>query len=321
MEDDCSTMSKLDFEGRVAVVTGAGRGIGRSHALLLASRGATVVVNDLGVDVRGEDASGDPAREVVEEITRAGGKALIDTASVATEDGCREVITRTVDQFGRIDVLVHNAGRNLGAFEDIMAVHVGGAHWLTDFAFPAMVEQGHGRIVLTTSAAGLYGDGTGPGPNPKLPYATAKAALIGLTKALAMRGAPADIKANAVSPTANTRLVPLNRSITNTRPGAPPASATVDWVAANAPASLVAAGALWLMHQTCPVSGRVFAVGAGRVAEVFIGVTRGYIGGPELDPDAVPDHLHDVGNLTGHHIPVDLSDYAKWVRSLITENS
>jgi NAD(P)-dependent dehydrogenase (short-subunit alcohol dehydrogenase family) len=314
-------MSGLGFEGRVAVVTGAGRGIGRSHALLLAARGATVVVNDIGVDVRGEDASEDPAREVVGEISRAGGRAVISTDSVATQDGCRDLIDLTLEKCGRIDVLVHNAGRNLGAFDDIMKVHVGAAQWLTDGVWDSMVDQGTGRIVLTTSAAGLYGDGSGPGPNPKQPYATAKAALIGLTKALAVRGAPVNIKANAISPTASTRLVPLNRSIANSRPGAPPASATVDWVAANAPARLVAAGALWLMHESCPVSGRLFAVGAGRVGEIFIGVTRGYVAGGELDPDAVLAHLDDIRDLADYYVPVDMGDYAKWMRSIIPGGS
>jgi hypothetical protein len=113
----------------------------------------------------------------------------------------------------------------------------------------------------------------------------------------------------------------LNRSIANSRPGAPPASATVDWVAANAPARLVAAGALWLMHESCPVSGRLFAVGAGRVGEIFIGVTRGYVAGGELDPDAVLAHLDDICDLADYYVPVDMGDYAKWMRSIIPGRS
>jgi NAD(P)-dependent dehydrogenase (short-subunit alcohol dehydrogenase family) len=313
-------MAELEFSGRVAVVTGAGRGIGRSHALLLAARGAAVVVNDIGVDVHGKDPSAGPARDVVDEITNAGGRAMFNTDSVATQAGCRALVEKTLHEYGRVDVLVHNAGRNFGAFDDIMNVHVGAAHWLTDSAWPLMTERGYGRIVLTTSAAGLYGDGTGPGPNPKQPYATAKAAVLGLTKALALRGAPAGIKVNAISPTADTRLVPLNRSITNTSGHPPPAAATIDWVAANAPARLVAAGALWLMHETCPVSGRIFAVGAGRVGEVFIGVTRGYIAeDKDLDPDSVMQHVDEIGDRTDCYIPTSMGDYAQWVRSLISD--
>src|SRR6202008_796781 len=203
--------------------------------------------------------SAGPARDVVDEITNAGGRAIMNTDSVATQAGCRALVEKTLHGYGRVAVLVHNAGRNFGAFDDIMNVHVGAAHWLTDSAWPLMTERGYGRIVLTTSAAGLYGDGTGPGPNPKQPYATAKAAVIGLTRSLGTRGRPADIRVNAISPTADTRLVGLNRGIENTRAGAPSSTATPDWVSANAPASVVAAGALWLMHESWPVAGGLYA--------------------------------------------------------------
>ncbi|MCU1374503.1 MAG: short-chain dehydrogenase/reductase [Actinomycetia bacterium] len=315
-------MGTMGFDGRVAVVTGAGRGIGRAHALLLASRGASVVVNDLGVDVHGGDAQAGPAEEVVAEIQAAGGTALANTDDVSSPAGAAAVIDAAVAAFGRVDVLVHNAGRNLGEFQPIMDVHVGAGHWLVERAWGGMVERGHGRVVLTTSASGLYGDGTGPGPNPKQPYATAKTAVIGLTKALAVRGAPAGIKVNAISPTADTRLVGLNQDIHNTREGAPPPEATINWVAANAPARLVAAGALWLMHEDCPVSGRLFAVGAGRVGEIFIGVTEGYISPDgELEPEDVLAHLGEVTDLGRHHVPVDMGDYGRWVRSIIPDRS
>jgi NAD(P)-dependent dehydrogenase (short-subunit alcohol dehydrogenase family) len=308
----------LDFTDRVAVVTGAGRGIGRAHALLLASRGARVVVNDLGADVLGAGASAGPAEEVVAEIRAAGGEAVVSTESVATREGAEGLIAAACSRYGRVDVLVHNAGRNLGDMDSILDVHVRAGFWLTDAVWEAMVAQGFGRVVLTTSASGLYGDGTGPGVNPKQPYATAKAAVIGLTKALAVRGAPAGIRVNAISPTAHTRLVGLNRGIESTRPGAPASAATPDWVAANAPAGLVAAGALWLMHDSCPVTGRLYAVGAGRVGEIFVGVTRGYVApGGELAPEDVPAHLGEVHDRAGYHVPVDMGDYAQWVRSVV----
>jgi NAD(P)-dependent dehydrogenase (short-subunit alcohol dehydrogenase family) len=311
-------MSVLDFTGRVAVVTGAGRGIGRAYALLLASRGAMVVVNDLGADVMGVGASRGPAEEVVSEIRAAGGEAIADANSVATREGAESLIQTASSHYGPVDVLVHNAGRNLGDLDSILDVHVRAGFWLTDAVWDAMVARRSGRIVLTTSASGLYGDGTGPGVNPKQPYATAKSAVIGLTKALAMRGAPAGIRVNAISPTAHTRIVGLNRGIENTRPDAPSSSATPDWVAANAPAGLVAAGALWLMHDSCPVSGRLYAIGAGRVGEIFLGVTRGYIATDgELVPDDVPAHLGEVHDREAFHAPIDMGDYAHWVRSIV----
>jgi NAD(P)-dependent dehydrogenase (short-subunit alcohol dehydrogenase family) len=312
----------MRFDGRVAVVTGAGRGIGRAHALLLASRGASVVVNDLGADVFGQSPSAGPADEVVAEIRAAGGTALASAESVAREAGANAVIDAAVDAFGRVDVVVHNAGRTLGDYGPMMDVHVGAGVWLTERAWPGMVERGYGRIVLTTSASGLYGDGTGPGPNPKQHYGTAKTAIIGLTKALAVRGAPAGITANAISPTADTRLVGLNSDITNTREGAPPASATINWVATNAPARLVAAGALWLMHESCPVSGRLFAIGAGRVGEVFIGVTEGFVSPDgQLVPEDVPAHLDEVRDRARHHVPVDMGDYGQWIRSIVPDRA
>ncbi len=239
----------MSFVGRTAIVTGAGRGIGRAYALLLAERGARVVVNDIGSDPYGQGASSAPAEEVVAEIRAAGGQAVVNSDSVASPEGVASVIATAHENFGAVDVLVHNAGRNLGSMDQMLDVHVRAGFWLADAVWDAMVAREYGRVVLTTSASGLYGDGTGPGPNPKQPYATAKAAVIGLTRALAMRGAPAGIRVNAVSPTAHTRLVGLNRGIENTRIGAPDSDATPDWVSVNAPARLVAAGALWLMHE------------------------------------------------------------------------
>ena len=131
------------------------------------------------------------ATEVVTEIRAAGGEAIADGNSVATREGAESLIEAACSRYGPVDVLVHNAGRNLGDLDSILDVHIRAGFWLTNAVWEAMVARRSGRIVLTTSASGLYGDGTGPGANPKQPYATAKAAVIGLTKALAMRGAPA----------------------------------------------------------------------------------------------------------------------------------
>jgi NAD(P)-dependent dehydrogenase (short-subunit alcohol dehydrogenase family) len=313
-----TTPDRLSYKARVAVVTGAGRGIGRAHALLLADRGASVVVNDVGVGVDGREASAGPADAVVAEIRQRGGTAIPDFRDIATEEGAAGLIDVALDTFGSIDVLVHNAGLTQGDPEAIAAVNVGAAWWLTERAWSSMVERAYGRIVLTTSSGGIFGDGTGPGPNPKQAYCTSKAAIIGLAKALAIRGRPAGIRVNVIAPSAHTRLGDLNRGIVNTRPGAPPVTAALDWLVEHAPPELVAAGSAWLMHEDCPVTGRVFNVGAGRVAEIFVGITKGYTA-PEgrLEPEDVLAHLREVVDVAGHHVPVDQGDYGQWVRGIV----
>ncbi|MEI7999877.1 MAG: SDR family NAD(P)-dependent oxidoreductase, partial [Actinomycetes bacterium] len=199
---------QLGFSGRVAVVTGAGRGIGRSYAHLLAARGATVVVNDLGGSIKGVGADAGPASAVADEIVAAGGTAVPDTHDLATEDGARALVDGAVDRFGRIDVLVHNAGiirwarvpdADADNLSSHLAVHVGGAFHTTRAAWPHLAEQQYGRIVITTSA-GLFG------LPDNLSYATAKAAVIGLTRSLAATGAPLGITANCIAPAAVTRM-------------------------------------------------------------------------------------------------------------------
>lgn len=311
-------MSELRFDDKVAVVTGAGRGIGRAHAQLLASRGARVVVNDLGIEVDGTNASSGPADDVVAEIRAAGGVAVANANSVADRQGAEGVVDQAIEEFGGIDILIHNAGFNLGPFEAILDVHVRAAYWLTERAWPTMMDQRSGRIILTTSAAGLYGDGTGPEFNPKQAYATAKMALVGMTKALAMRGRPVNINTNALSPTGDTRLVGLNKGITNTREGTPPPEATINWVARHAAPAKVAAGTAWFVHDDCRETGRVLAIGAGRVAEVFIGVTEGYLN-PDLTPEDVRDNVTAAFDQDRSFVPVDMTDYAAQVRRIIGE--
>jgi NAD(P)-dependent dehydrogenase (short-subunit alcohol dehydrogenase family) len=310
-------MEMLTFTDRVAVVTGAGRGIGRAHALLLASRGAAVVVNDLGIAVDGTGSSAQPADDVTAEIQGAGGTAEADNHDVSTEAGSNALIDHAMDRFGRVDVLVHNAGFNIGDLRPIFDVHVGAAWWLTERAWPYLVNQGYGRLVLTTSAS-VFGDGTGPGRNPKQAYSMAKAAVLGLTTSLAARGRPAGIKVNALLPSAFTRLVGMNKGINTTRPDAVPIERAIEWSEAHSPAHLVAAGALWLMHESCPVSGRFFAAGSGRVSEVVLGVTKGYVAvDGDLAPEDVVEHLDAVRDQTGYIVPVDMYDYSAWHHRLV----
>jgi NAD(P)-dependent dehydrogenase (short-subunit alcohol dehydrogenase family) len=276
------------------------------------------VVNDAGIDVDGTHASQEPAAETVNEIVGRGGTAVASFDDISERAAADALVDRTVDHFGRLDIILHNAGLSIGEFASIWAVNVGAAWWLAERAWPTMVANAYGRIVLTTSASGLYSDGSGPHENPKQAYSTSKAAIVGLTKSLAMRGAPANIKVNAISPKASTRLAALNRGITSTRSGAPTSSETLDWGRKYAPPDSVAAGALWLLHDSCPVSGRLFAIGAGRVAEIFVGVNRGYISTSDaLQPEDVLTHLDEVFDRAEHYVPIDMLDHSTWTRVII----
>jgi NAD(P)-dependent dehydrogenase (short-subunit alcohol dehydrogenase family) len=179
-----SPADELRFDGRVAVITGAGRGLGRSYALLLAARGARVVVNDSGSSVTGSGSDAAPAQQVVDEIRAAGGHAVVSGDSVATPEGGQAIIDTAVREFGGVDVLVHNAGTVRRAslsdmsyddFESVLDVHLRGAFHVVRPAFPLMKAAGYGRVVLTSSIGGLYGN------HAVANYAVAKAGLIGLS--------------------------------------------------------------------------------------------------------------------------------------------
>jgi NAD(P)-dependent dehydrogenase (short-subunit alcohol dehydrogenase family) len=255
-------MEEHRFEGRVAVVTGAGRGIGRAHAKLLAERGAQVVVNDLGGSMEGEGADAGPAATVVAEIVDDGGVAVADTNDVASVTGAQTLVETALEQFGRIDVVVNNAGIIRWAgfpevdadnIESHLAVHVLGSFNTIRAAWPRFVEQGYGRIVNTTSS-GMFGLPNNPG------YAAAKAGVVGLTRSAAVAGAEHGIRANLVAPAAYTRM----------------AGARNDDDSVMA-AELVAPMVAFLAHENCSVSGEVYAAGAGRFARIFIAQAAGFV--------------------------------------------
>ena len=286
-------MTEHRFDGRVAVVTGAGRGIGRAHARLLGARGATVVVNDLGGSAGGRGADPGPAAVVAEEIVAAGGTAVADAGDVATPAGAQAVVDGAVERYGRIDALVCNAGiiRWAGlpeADEDNLArhlaVHVGGSFHTARAAWTHMVGAGYGRIVMTTSA-GLFGL-----PN-NTSYATAKGAVVGLTRSLTVAGAPHGIKANLIAPAAMTRMA---------GPGAEEAGPEMS-------PDLVAPMAALLAHEDCPVSGEIYAAGFGRFARIFVAMTPGYVHeGPVPTIEDVAAHWAEINDEAGYTIPADL---------------
>jgi NAD(P)-dependent dehydrogenase (short-subunit alcohol dehydrogenase family) len=285
------------FDGRVAVVTGAGRGIGRAYARLLAARGARVVVNDLGASTGGSGSDAGPASETVDEIVAAGGEAVADTNDVSSVAGAEALVGAAVERFGRIDVLVNNAGiiRWAGMPEvdadnlnRHLAVHVGGSFNTVRAAWPHMVEAGYGRIVNTTSA-GIFGlpDNTS--------YATAKGAVVGLTRSLAAAGDAHGITANCIAPGAMTRMA---------GPGGEDASPEMS-------PDLVAPMVALLAHEECPVSGEIYAAGFGRFARIFIGMAPGYVHtGPAPTVEAVADNWAAINDEPGYTIPADLTEWS-----------
>jgi NAD(P)-dependent dehydrogenase (short-subunit alcohol dehydrogenase family) len=255
-------MPDLRFDGRVAVVTGGGRGLGRSYALLLASKGAKVVVNDPGGGLTGDGADAAPADDVVREITAAGGEAVANTDSVATAAGGNAIIATALEHYGRIDILVHNAGNvrsgslkemSYEDFDAVLDVHLRGAFNVVRPAFPLMCEAGYGRIVLTSSIGGLYGN------HGVANYAAAKAGVIGLSNVAALEGAAEGVQCNVIVPAAVTRM-----------------AAGIDTSAYPPMGSeLVAPVVGWLAHESCSVTGELFIALAGRVARAVIAESPG----------------------------------------------
>jgi len=284
------------FEGRVAVVTGAGRGIGRAYARLLAERGASVVVNDLGGSIEGEGSDSAPAQVATTEIADAGGTAVADTNDIATAVGAQALVDGAVERFGRVDILVNNAGiMRWARFPDVsdddlqahLAVHVGGSFLTARAAWPHMVEQGYGRIVMTASA-GMFGLPTNTS------YATAKGGVVGLARSLSTAGARHGIKVNVIAPAAMTRM----------------AGDPSDGDMGMAP-DLVAPMVAFLAHDDCPVSGEIYAAGAGRFARIFIAQTPGYLHpAPEPTIEDVAANWTAINDESGYTIPADLMGWS-----------
>ncbi|MGE3691082.1 MAG: SDR family NAD(P)-dependent oxidoreductase [Novosphingobium sp.] len=255
-------MTELRFDGRVAVITGGGRGLGREYALLLAKRGAKVLINDNGSALDGSGGDAGPAQDVVREIEALGGEAVACTESVTTPEGGRAIIEAALDSFGKVDVLIHSAGNsrfcpleNLSheEFRSVVDIHLLGGFNVVQPLFPRMRQQGYGRVVLTGSIGGIYTMPT------VAPYAVSKSGLIGLNQAIAIEGADRDVKSNIILPGASTRMV---EGIDTT--GFPPMGP-----------EMVAPVVGWMAHEACSISGEMIISAAGRVARAFITESEG----------------------------------------------
>ena len=284
-------MTELRFDGRVALITGAGRGLGRAYALLLASRGAKVVVNDLGGGLSGEGVDRGAAEEVAAEIREAGGEAVANTDSVASPEGGQAMIDAALSQYGKLDILIHNAGNvrygslkemSYEDFEAVLDVHLRGAFHVVRPAFPLMCEAGYGRIVLTSSIGGLYG-------NQKVAnYGAAKAGIIGLANVAALEGADQGVKCNVIVPAAVTRMA--EGIDTSAYPPMNP--------------ELVAPAAAWLAHEACSISGEMLIAIAGRVARAAIMESPGVYRDP-WTIEAIGEQINAIRDLSAPlHFPI-----------------
>jgi NAD(P)-dependent dehydrogenase (short-subunit alcohol dehydrogenase family) len=279
----------LRFDDKVVIVTGAGRNLGREYALLLASRGAKVVVNDLGVAISdtqdvGSDPVSDPGAEVVAEITASGGEAVVNRDTVATPEGGAAIVQTALDTWGRVDVVVNNAGQvRLGPLADfpeshvdtLLATQLRGHLNVSRPAWKAMAEQGGGRFVNVSSGSawGLPGGAV---------YGMVKMGVIGLTRSMAAEGIDAGIRANVITPYAKTRP--------GTGMGPFPWSETLgEWLSPRKVAPVVG----WLAHESCEANGECFTVGAGHVARVSIVATEGFVD-RELSIDSVAEHADEI---------------------------
>ncbi|WP_281784035.1 SDR family NAD(P)-dependent oxidoreductase [Sinimarinibacterium flocculans] len=295
----------MRFDGRVAVVTGAGRGIGRAHALALAARGAKVIVNDLGGSVTGQGASGDPADQVVAEIVDAGGKALASHHDVTDPAAIHSLIDQVVGAFGRLDIVIANAGifypttrrfadTSPETVERMWRSHVGGTYNVLRAAWPQMVAQGYGRLVTTTSQAAIYGQ------VGAIEYGMAKAGIVGLTLALAQESEAHGIRVNAVAPAGMTRMLDGIEADDSVR------QALQQFFRPE----LVSPTVLWLAHEDCRSNGQVFEAAAGRTARVVAGEPAGVWADT---PEALREHAAQTQSTEGLAHFAHGIDWAGWV--------
>lgn len=290
---------QLRFDGRVVIVTGAGMGMGRAHALLFSQRGAKVVVNDIN-----ETA----AKTVVDEIVHSGGEAVAAVADISNASNAEGIATTAINAFSRIDILVNNAGIVNDApfceitnqdWDRMLGVHVHGSIYLTRAVWPHMADAGFGRIIFISSASIL-------GMANRAHYSVAKASLLSLAKTLAVEGQSLGIQANAMNQVGYTPMV-----------ASLPRNKYIDWVEMNAPAADVAPPLLWLAHPDCKVSGEFLSAGGKSLARIFMAHTRGFRDLENWSPETVRDHWDEVVSEENYMVPADASTCAVYHQKLV----
>ncbi|WP_327004602.1 SDR family NAD(P)-dependent oxidoreductase [Dactylosporangium sp. NBC_01737] len=298
-------MSAVRLDGRVVIVTGAGNGIGRAHAVSLAAHGASVVVNDVGGGLDGTGTGG-AAALVVEEIRAAGGTATASTDSVATSAGGAALVQRAVDAFGTVDAVIHNAGilrdRTLAKLTDddvqaVLDVHLTGAFNVLRPAWPIMAGKGYGRIVLTSSSSGLLGN------FGQSNYGAAKAGLAGLMQVLSLEGARRGILVNTIAPTAATRMT----------------DGLLGDLADRFDPRHVAAVGTFLASEQCTLNRHILTVGGGRVGRIFLGVTPGWYGGASpATPDDILGSIDEICRLDDFIVPDSGADEVELIQKVLS---
>jgi NAD(P)-dependent dehydrogenase (short-subunit alcohol dehydrogenase family) len=285
-------MTEIRFDDRVAIVTGAGGGLGRTYALEFARRGAMVVVNDLGGAADGTGAKASAADQVVKEITEAGGKAVANHDSVATPEGGEAIVKSALDNFGKVDVVINNAGilrdktfakLEPADLEIVLDVHLKGAFFVSQPAFRSMKENGYGRFVFTASAAGIFGN------FGQSNYGAAKMGLVGLSNVLAVEGARNNIKSNVITPIAKTRLT----------------EELLGGLADALDPNFVTPIVTFLCSEACELTHEIFDVGGGRYARVFVGMSPGWVAPKDVIPSAedIAANMGAIREQEGYTVP------------------
>ncbi len=293
-------MSEIQFDGRTAVITGAGGGLGRTYALELARRGANVVVNDLGGTADGSGSGSSMADAVVKEISEAGGNAVANYDSVSTPEGGEGIVKTAIDAFGGIDVVINNAGilrdktfakLEPADLEIVLDVHLKGAFFVSQPAFRQMKEAGYGRFLFTASAAGIFGN------FGQSNYGAAKMGLVGLSNVLAIEGAKYNITSNVIAPIARTRLT----------------ESLLGPLAENLAPDCVTPLSVYLVSEASELSHEIYSVGGGRFARIFVGLTPGWTkgAGAVVAAEDVQAHIEEIRDSKDYIIPGSIGDEMK----------